>query len=317
MKRHIEHNDKTMNTSSASSMNTKTPNNPTSITNSTNNNTKPRLKSILGSFLETAIHELLYLRSLYPHDAFTPSRHLQIAVHACRHPAVVEYIYDTLKIAVPSIIKGEIDALYLIFWDENTNEVYERFSFEFDDSILKTKEGVEEKECGDDHGTNEHHQNLGYVIQELERSLRDVLLSIMSLEGSDLGRKRGMKTFTDSTTFKLCLHTKKNGGSNNMRKERMRRQQEQVHQQQHQSSHHYEEEQSFCPELKEAIESGKWMRSESRSYQLQSFAENNSNIHNQSPNENLDEGVCISRPLKSLNAPLCGLRMQLVMDCKN
>lgn len=69
-----------------------------------NPNNKPRLTSILGLFLETAIHELLYLRSLYPHDAFSQSRHLQIAVHACRHPEVVDYIFDNLKVTVPSIL---------------------------------------------------------------------------------------------------------------------------------------------------------------------------------------------------------------------
>ena len=112
-------------------MNSNTNNNPTN--NITTKSKRPRLTSILGSFLETAIHELIYLRSLYPHDAFSPSRHLQIAVHACRHPDVVDYIFHTLNdVAVTSIISGSVDGLYLIFYDEATNVLYERYGFEFD-----------------------------------------------------------------------------------------------------------------------------------------------------------------------------------------
>ena len=279
-------------------------------------NNKPRLTSMLGSFLETAIHELLYLRSLYPHDAFSPSRHLQIAVHACRHPAVVDYIYDTLKVAVPSIISGEVDALYLIFWDESTGALYERYSFEFDSSFMRDDE-YNNVISGASSVFNNMNTDIGIVIQELERSLRDVLLSIMSLDGSDLGRRRGVKNFTDTTTFKICLHTKKKSEENNNRD---------IASTTSATMHSYlfdtNNDDTFGPDLKEAIESGKWRRSDSKSCHLHPDVENDRITHHDTDlcDRNDKQRMfnnCNSRPLKSFNAPLCGLKMQLVMDLEN
>ncbi len=232
-------------------------------------------------------------------------------MNACRHPAVVDYIYDTLKVAVPSIINGEIDALYLIFLDESTCELYERYSFEFDSDVMSDSNNV-----GTTGGNakvssslnNMPQQDVGYIIQELERSLRDVLLSIMSLEGSDLGRRRGMTTFPDTTTFKICLHTKKSDDEQRATSIAVTSQFDNIND-------------GFGPELKEAIESGKWRKSDSKSYHLHPDVNDRmmDDVNRNDDNDNNDNTSqsCISRPLKSFNAPLCGLRMQLVMDFKN
>ena len=59
---------------------------------------------------------------------------------------------------------------------------------------------------GDAQDVNEREE-LEKKIQELDRSLRDVLLKVVSLNGTDLGRiisKRGQGNFSASATFKLC-----------------------------------------------------------------------------------------------------------------
>ena len=266
-------------------MNSNTNNNPTN--NITTKSKRPRLTSILGSFLETAIHELIYLRSLYPHDAFSPSRHLQIAVHACRHPDVVDYIFHTLNdVAVTSIISGSVDGLYLIFYDEATNVLYERYGFEFDFDF----DAVDGN--GNHNSSKYPKEEVGYIAQELERSLRDVLLSIISLQGTDMGRRMGERNFTDTTTFKLCLHTKKldgHGGDNGNGEK----------------NGDNDDENEICPELKAAIQSGKWMKSDMDSCQLLSSSSGNVSVRS---------SKSVSRPLKSLNVPSCGLRMQVMID---
>lgn len=287
---------------------------------SAQSSSKPRLTSILGAFLETAIHELIYLRSLYPHDAFSPSRHLQISVHACRHPSVVNYIFNTLNVAVPSIVNGFIDGLYLIFYDEASGVLFERYGFEFD-----LCEATSIHEFNGDDGSlfastsaktaiTSEKEDVAYKVQELERSLRDVLLSIISLDGTNMGRKRGRTNFTDTTTFKICLHTKEidNDGNNAT---------SQMTPNSASSFDNNNKNNEFCPELKDAIESGQWLRSDTESCQLSSRIDSNKNTTGTETTGGIDAfnrskeiGGCITRPLKSLNAPSCGIKMQVMID---
>ena len=327
----------------------KPPKNPSdkannSTTTNDNNNARPhtRLTTIIGSFLETAIHELVYLRSLYPFDAFSPNRHLQISVHACRHPQVVDYIFHTLDVAVPSIINGDIDALYLIFYNEDTNQIYERFGFDFDfdarsvdyndgnDNGKGKRTNNEMVDKSDTEKSHNRHKNetptVSYIIHELERSLRDVLLSIISLDGTDLGRRTGRRNFPDATTFKLCSHTTATT-SNKQNSLSLSKTSTTT------SMTNSEDVKEYSPELKNAIESGKWMRSDADSCQI--LSSSSYNLRNQlidSPllprNTDDNDAVvvatttttttttdkCVSRPLKSLNVPSCGLRMQVMMD---
>jgi len=297
----------TVGTSKGNNSNSTTNNN-----NNNNNNNYPRLTTILGAFLETAIHELIYLRSLYPHDAFSPSRYNSIAVHACRHPDVVDYIFDTLNIAVPSIICGLIDKLYLVFYDEESNVVYERYSFEFDviSDMIEDMQYSNNNNISDGRNvqTSVSTKDVGLMIQELERSLRDVLLSIISLDGTDLGRKQGKRNFTDSTTFKICMHTKKLNNNNEDKEKESLNQRQEAYSQRLSTTSSFES----CPALKDAIESGKWMRSDPDSYQLQTSSSSNNGIIGHNNTET--DCVTITRPLKSMNAPSCGLRMQVMMD---
>jgi hypothetical protein len=55
--------------------------------------------------LEVLIHQLLYIRYVYPQSSFTLSRFLHTQCHICRHQGVVRYISKALQVAVSSIIQ--------------------------------------------------------------------------------------------------------------------------------------------------------------------------------------------------------------------
>jgi hypothetical protein len=43
----------------------------------------------------------------------------------------VDYIFETLQVAVSGIVSGLIDGLYLIFYDAETDILLERYALEF------------------------------------------------------------------------------------------------------------------------------------------------------------------------------------------
>lgn len=291
---------------------------PQSSRNNTNDGSfTPKLSAILGSFLEVLIHEILYTRSLYPHDAFSPTRHYGVLCHACRHSGVVDYIYDTLKVAIPAIIAGIVEGLYLVFYDEDTDEIYERFALEFqiEDFVEIQSESLKQpygtsanRPNSIDPSTLERHA-LHYKIKQLESNLRDVLLRISSLHGTDLGRRRGRSTFSPSTAFKLCLKKIEIGEGR--------------------------EGQEGCPpELADALQNGKWFSPDD---DLCQFSSSNSPI--QKPSAKMSDssqanhadqlenhenecshkgrnhlGSVVTRPLKSVDIPSCGLRLQMLYE---
>eukprot|EP00979_Chaetoceros_neogracilis_P013233 scaffold3742_cov267-Chaetoceros_neogracile.AAC.5 len=289
------------------------------------NATSPRLTTILGSFLEVLTHEILYTRSLYPHDAFSPTRHHGVACHACRHPGVVDYIFDTLKVSVPGIIAGAIEGLYIILYDAQTDEMLERYAVEFqiEDTVKMMienhhRQGGTSNSAGrkQEDGVTSERELLEEKVEQLKRSLRDVLLKITSLDGTDLGRKRGHKPFSSTSTFKLCLRTKKDdddsvGGQSGM---------------------------TICPELEGAMREGTWFRSDAESC---TFPVAPPDVGNDDDDNDDDDGGIdmnmssssgsnqpasgtisstmnkvgsLTRPLKSVNVPSCGLQLQLLME---
>ena len=86
------------------------------------------------------------------------------------------------------------------------------------------------------------------------------------------------------------------------------------------SSNHKDVWNHICPELKNAIDSGKWMRSDPDSCQLSSpssFSTSLMEVDDDNVNSSKERrrGIeNVSRPLKSLNVPSCGFRMQVMMD---
>lgn len=256
----------------------------------------PNMTRILGSFLEVMIHEILYSSSLYPSDAFSATRHYGVTCHACRHPEVVDYIFETLKVAIPGIIAGMVDEISVMLYDSKTEKLLEKYCFEFD--IDETVKIVESDVSRTQSKTVSERKILDEVIQNLERSLRDMLLRISCLNGTDAGRRKGRKKFSSSSTFKICVRTKE------------------------QNDHA-----QVCnhglvgkyPELQGAVNEGRWFRSDEASCSFQSKLDKNdivvdSDLSQVSRQNNATQTCSVVRPLRSIDVPSCGMKMQLLME---
>jgi len=146
---------------------------------------------LLGATLETWAHCLLNSRHLYPRETFQSTRFLGVQCRACRHPGVVSYISDTVRVAVPSLLSGVADTFCMAITtagdddhDDDGEKVIERYT-------LRIVEIVK------DWGENE--DTTGVRMQEMERSMRDLVLSVLSLESE-------RATASDSVSFLLTLH---------------------------------------------------------------------------------------------------------------
>ena len=146
--------------------------------------TQPRLSTLLGGTLESTLHELLYVRRIYPRDSFAPNRFLGVSCHASRHPGVVDYIYNFLEVAVPALCTGTADELALVVLDSppgRPESIMERFVFNFDTQEMNTKMR-EALDARDQDG------RVADMVRYLEPRLRDVLLQVVSMNGMDVRR---------------------------------------------------------------------------------------------------------------------------------
>jgi len=85
--------------------------------------------AILVSFLEVALHALLYARELYTPAAFEPREHFGVQTRMCRHPGVRASVSAVLADARPHIAAGSIESLIVLVFDEQGNAL-EQFCFD-------------------------------------------------------------------------------------------------------------------------------------------------------------------------------------------
>lgn len=141
--------------------------------------------SLLGATLEAWINHLLYVRRVYPRDSFVATRFLGIQCQVNRHPGVVDYIFESLRTAVPALVSGTADEIAVaIFKDECV--VLERFVLNFSERIDVSREEL--------------------PIRELEQGMRNLILRVHSLEGREMG---SLQRRCDSLCFKVTLRVSK------------------------------------------------------------------------------------------------------------
>ena len=268
----------------------------------------PRLATALGGSLEACIHEILYVRSVYPRESFVPSRYLGVSCHASRHPGVVDYIYESLTVAVPAIVSGAGDEIALVITDfrgkdsgSNAERVLERFAFSFDVAEMA---GSARALDGD-----EEWDRVGRLMRDLENGLRDVLLRIISMDGVDMGTRRGR--LSGSTTFKLCLHTARrekvsesDAGGVRVGLDASGGLETSVV-----SDPKKDLSVLSCQELDRAIQKGAWFRSDTQSCSFETYEDPKDKSNGRAPRS---KGLV--RPLKNVNIPSCGLKMELSME---
>jgi hypothetical protein len=165
--------------------------------------------SLMGAALESWVHELLYMRNVYTTTSFTTATFLGVRCHVSRHPGVVSYISNALKVAVPAIVSGAADEISLLIVDGDAtsssvegvdppqagSEIVEAYSLRFTGMTLSIASSTENTAIDED--TTAVLMPLS--LRELEREMRDLVLATQSLE-----KENGV--VSDSLTFKLVVH---------------------------------------------------------------------------------------------------------------
>jgi len=88
------------------------------------------LAAAFTSFLSVSIHQILFLRSVYPRVTFLPVRAYNYPVRQSRHPKVCDYINDVALAVENEVLKGTITAVTVILSSIRTNQPMERYAFD-------------------------------------------------------------------------------------------------------------------------------------------------------------------------------------------
>ncbi|KAJ0974615.1 hypothetical protein J5N97_016580 [Dioscorea zingiberensis] len=83
---------------------------------------------ILVEFLEVAVTSIVFLKGVYPPEAFERRRYMNVVVHRARHPELSSYIHSVTSGLLPFIQKGLVERVAVIFYDKKQVPV-ERFIF--------------------------------------------------------------------------------------------------------------------------------------------------------------------------------------------
>ncbi|XP_004294140.1 PREDICTED: DNA polymerase zeta processivity subunit isoform X1 [Fragaria vesca subsp. vesca] len=83
---------------------------------------------ILVEFLEVAITSIVFLKGIYPPGAFERRKYMNLVVQRARHPELRDYIHSAVLGLLPSIKKGLVERVAVIFFDSDNNPM-ERFMF--------------------------------------------------------------------------------------------------------------------------------------------------------------------------------------------
>lgn len=93
-------------------------------------NNQSALAASFTNFLTVSIHQILFLRSVYPRATFLPVRAYNYPVRQSRHPKVCDYINDASIAVGTEILKGTITAVSIIISSLRTNQPLERYAFD-------------------------------------------------------------------------------------------------------------------------------------------------------------------------------------------
>ncbi|KAL5731525.1 DNA polymerase zeta processivity subunit [Ranunculus cassubicifolius] len=93
-----------------------------------NRSPQGEIAKILVEFLEVAITAIVFLKEIYPSEAFERRRYMNVVVHRARHPQLRDYIHSAVIGLQSFIEKGVVDRVTVMFYN-NTNIPIERFVF--------------------------------------------------------------------------------------------------------------------------------------------------------------------------------------------
>ncbi|KAK2836871.1 hypothetical protein FQN49_006638 [Arthroderma sp. PD_2] len=88
------------------------------------------LASSLSSFLAVSIHQILYLRSIYPQPTFLSVRQFNHPVRQSRHPKVCSWVNDACAAVESQLLKSTVAAVAVIILSVSTNRPMEKYTFD-------------------------------------------------------------------------------------------------------------------------------------------------------------------------------------------
>jgi len=237
-------------------------------------------------------------------------------------PQVGDYIADFLRVAIPSIVSGVGDDLSLIILEEEVvnrgraagggdedridvgertggTKTVERFVFQFQmEGAIGGIEGRKFEPNRNNNSTDiekpqaiamKHDAELASEARaQMERSMRECLLRVLALRR----RRRRKDEKAENMSFKLCLHVAED-----------KKQQDIVDIDADEVVGEARSADS-CPELMNALQHGEWLQPKQSSCLFSS----NSNTSAEKSSKGL------LRPIKDVNLPSCGMKMQMGME---
>lgn len=88
------------------------------------------LVASVASFLAVSIHQILYLRSIYPQYTFLPVRQFNHPVRQSRHPRVCTWISDACTAVESQLLKCTVAAVSVVILSVSSNRPLERYTFD-------------------------------------------------------------------------------------------------------------------------------------------------------------------------------------------
>ncbi|KAF3482237.1 RevA [Arthroderma uncinatum] len=88
------------------------------------------LASSLSSFLAVSIHQILYLRSIYPQPTFLSVRQFNHPVRQSRHPKVCSWVTDACAAVESQLLKSTVAAVAVVILSVSTNRPMEKYTFD-------------------------------------------------------------------------------------------------------------------------------------------------------------------------------------------
>jgi hypothetical protein len=164
---------------------------------------KRRWRSLLASSLETVFHQLLYNRHVYPRDTFDFARFLGVRCRVNRHPGVVRYIQDSVKVAVPSVLSGVATEVLLIICETDKSGASTRELETY--RLCLSGPYVFSSDPGDEDEIDDDAEDDGR-IESLEGSMRSLLLQVLGLPSN-------IPSHSDSLSFRIMVHVPRQDAS--------------------------------------------------------------------------------------------------------
>ncbi|KAL1957394.1 hypothetical protein VTO42DRAFT_6074 [Malbranchea cinnamomea] len=158
----------------------------TAISQNSNQKRLPETYSALvasvASFLAVSIHQILYLRSIYPQYTFLPVRQFNHPVRQSRHPRVCSWISDACTAVQAQLLKCTVAAVSVVILSVSSNRPLERYTFDMTQMPTIPASDVDtpfERPVGLN-GTAQQQRQKDSNVVDLEAQYRAVLARLAS-----------------------------------------------------------------------------------------------------------------------------------------